>query len=87
MWDIMYALFCLNLKLGMTHSDLHLNNVTINPNTDILHEQKSHDLYAVLEYWFAIETKGPYAFLIDFSRGTIHPSKVEKFEYFRIVSE
>lgn len=81
-WDVCYGLLCLNVKCGMTHSDLHLNNVTIN-NLDTKAKTKdARVVYNVLGYWFGFETLGPYACIIDFSRGTIHPSEVEKYPHF-----
>jgi hypothetical protein len=81
-WDVCYALLSLNIKCGITHSDLHLNNVTIN-NLDTASKTKEPwVVYNVLGYWFSFQTKGPYACIIDFSRGTIHPDMVEKYPYF-----
>ena len=82
MWDVCYALLALNVKCGMTHSDLHLNNVTIN-NLDTTSKTKNPwSVYNVMGYWFGFETKGPYACIIDFSRGTINPREIEKYPYF-----
>lgn len=82
-WDVCYGLLCLNVKCGMTHSDLHLNNVTINNLDTQAKTKNAYAVYNVMGYWFGLETLGPYACIIDFSRGTIHPREVEKYPHFR----
>lgn len=88
MWDICYSLLSLNVKFGISHSDLHLNNATINTNT--MAEIKSDDpkvMYSVMGYWFLFPTKGPYACLIDFSRAIISPQSVKDYHYFQESNE
>ena len=82
-WDICYAILCINVKLGMTHSDLHLNNVTINDLDGLAKSKNPTVMYQVMGYWFKFPTKGPYAYIIDFSRGTIHPRNIEKYPHFK----
>jgi hypothetical protein len=77
-WDIQYGLLCLNVKLGVTHSDLHLNNCTINDLDPLVTDPKARVIYKIAGLWYAVRTHGPYACIIDFSRGTVHPQRVEK---------
>jgi hypothetical protein len=80
-WDMCYGLLCLNTKLGITHSDLHLNNGTINDIDTPVMDPKARVLYQINGLWYALRTHGPYACIIDFSRGTILPQKVEKYQH------
>lgn len=84
-WDICYAILCLNVKLGMTHSDLHLNNATINHNYNVenLYPVGSRELFNIMGYMFSVKSRGTRAYIIDFSRGTIHPNSVRDFEHFK----
>jgi hypothetical protein len=88
MWDICYALLCLNVKKGMTHSDLHLNNATINNLDSFPSKETQYELYNVMGYWFAMQSMhGVNAYIIDFSRATIKPEHIAKYPHFKDVEE
>ena len=87
MFEICYALFILNSRLGVIHGDFHLNNATIG-NLFYIEDadgslvkagnQKYKVLYAVNdEHQYVFPTNGSYACIIDFSRSIIHPDYVE----------
>lgn len=82
-FDMCYGLLCLNEKLRITHSDLHLNNGTINDLDPLITDPKARVLYHVGGRWYSLRTHGPYACIIDFSRGTIDPAQVEKYPHWR----
>lgn len=86
-WDICYALLSMNVKLSMTHGDLHLNNATINNNVKEFNKEKKYVLYSIGTLRFCFETMGPYSYLIDFSRSTIHPDKIDKELQAEFISE
>jgi hypothetical protein len=82
-WDLVYAICCMNAKYGMTHSDIHLNNITINNSMvqDVL--PNSYEVYGFDDQsWFKFQKQTTYAYIIDFSRGTIKNSD----EYFPFLS-
>lgn len=80
-FDFCYGVLALN-KIGQTHSDAHLNNLTINNIDTAVNKAGSHAMYSVQGYWFAVPVRGPYGCLIDLSRGTIHPNMVKDYKYF-----
>lgn len=73
MFDICYAIACMNIKLGITHSDLHLNNMAININSLYTPPKGSRVAYGIGGRWYSFPCNGHYAYLIDFSRSTVHP--------------
>lgn len=83
-WDICYAILCLNVKCGISHSDLHLNNVTINiPHEESARSNDLHALYSALGFWFVIPNYPAASYIIDFSRGVVVPDNVKNYAYFR----
>lgn len=80
-FDVQYALVSKNIHLETTHSDLHLNNCTINDRVGGDVDPEARVLYCIRGTWYALRARGPYACLIDFSRGTIHPKRVEKYAH------
>lgn len=70
-FDICYSIHTLNVN-GMTHSDLHLNNITVLSKP----ENQGIDRYIVGPIHIEMP-EYPKAFLIDFSRGTINPNAIE----------
>lgn len=73
MFDLCYAIACMNIKLGVTHSDLHLNNMAININSLYTPPSGSRAVYGVGGRWYSFPCNGHYAYLIDYSRSTVHP--------------
>jgi hypothetical protein len=87
-FDICYSLYCLNTKLGIIHTDMHLNNVTIHHNQQLYLKEiakiNNPQVLYVLgnepEHQFLMPTHGYYANIIDFSRCVIHPEKISIFK-------
>ena len=87
-FDLCYSLYCINTKLGIIHTDLHLSNVTIHHNQpmylkEISKIQNAQILYVLgntSEYQFLMQTHGYYASIIDFSRCVIHTDFINKFQ-------
>lgn len=79
LFDVTYALLCINVKFGFIHGDLHLNNVTIHqmlaPHAKT--KDRCSTLYVVdgVAYGFASGIANPAtATLIDFGRAIISRS-------------
>jgi hypothetical protein len=85
-FDICYGLLCANKRLGVIHGDLHLNNATIGQLyyldtasvTNINYTNKT--VYVINDdFQYVFPNNGYYASIIDFSRGIINPTFVDKF--------
>ncbi len=84
-FEILYALYCMNTKCRLIHSDLHLNNVTIY-NYFFLPEyiKTTHpdsfcyNIYEIGGLSYSFEHTGAYACIIDFSRSLIHPDHLKE---------
>lgn len=81
-FEYIYGLYCVNSVLGIIHSDLHVNNVTMFNKSILvggLREGKIgnilYNLAGVL-YWFP--HTGEFSGIIDFSRGLISRENAEK---------
>jgi hypothetical protein len=76
LFDVTYALLCMNSKLNIIHGDLHLNNTTIqhtfksyiHKNVDV---KNTHTLYLLNNEIFMFKNTGKVGAVIDFSRGFI----------------
>jgi len=84
MFEICYALFCVNSKLGVIHGDFHLNNATIgalyyaDPKVMANKDKKNKVVYVIDdEFQFVFPNNGYFASIIDFSRGIIDPTRSE----------
>jgi hypothetical protein len=64
-FDIIFALYCMNTKLGKIHGDLHGNNIIV---THRDREKKGYIIYAVGGVEYIFPHTGTYACIIDFSR-------------------
>lgn len=75
MFDITYALFCMNSKLNIIHGDLHLNNTTINHlyKSYLRENDKTKNKYSiyVVDDVYMFKDTGMTGTVIDFSRGFI----------------
>lgn len=88
MFDTCYNLYCLNVKCGIIHTDMHLSNVTIyngeyyhiEPISKIDNPQILYSLGNNAEHQFLFPTTGYNACIIDFSRCIIHPDKINMFK-------
>lgn len=89
-FELVYALYCLNSKKGIIHGDLHLNNFTIHPlyfsdfkNPDDL---KNPSMIFALDKnnYFLFPSRQYHLVIIDFSRSLIRPSMLDTFENFDI---
>jgi hypothetical protein len=74
MFEFIYSFYCMNTKLSLCHTDLHLNNVTFNPlyyeTPDIVGE-KLEVCYILENNTYAFVFNGIYSTVIDFSRAII----------------
>ncbi len=77
MFEICYNLLVANKRLGVIHSDFHLNNATIGflyacdvPNAKVIYEIDS-------EHKFTFANNGYFSCVIDFSRALIDPNMHE----------
>jgi hypothetical protein len=81
-FEIAFTLMGLNKISGVVHSDLHLNNATINfQDLEIVEDytkEKLATLYGIDDYWFQLPAKQARAYIIDFSRSTIHPTNIKE---------
>ena len=79
-FDIIYALYCLNTKLNKIHGDFHGNNATIAQFSNITIADDSFVVYHINDDDYVWPHQGMYGCLIDFSRVTNldDPSFVER---------
>lgn len=88
LFDILYTLMCLNLRLNVIHGDLHLNNITmlraykkyiqdIKEFNDKLYE--SYTLYIIDNDIFYFKNIGIIGTIIDFSRSFIYKDNCDKY--------
>lgn len=85
MFDVTYALLCMNSRLGIIHGDLHLNNTTIQHMFKSYIHENSHNikknkfvLYIMKKNVFIFKDTGKMGTVIDFSRGFIVPPEEER---------
>jgi hypothetical protein len=85
MFDVTYALLCMNSRLGIIHGDLHLNNTTIHHMFKPYIYGDSHNikknkyvLYIMEKNVFVFKDMGKVGTVIDFSRGFIVPPEEER---------
>lgn len=89
MFEIVYALHCINRFYGVMHGDLHLNNATIGPNyfTSFLDPSKLANPRAVFivsqadSLIFNFPTNQYTSKLIDFSRAIIKLDDIDRFRH------
>jgi hypothetical protein len=82
LFDITYALLCMNSKLNIIHGDLHLNNTTIqHVFKTYIHGKKNQPdkniTYVLGKEVFVFKDYGRTGTVIDFSRGFIIPAGAE----------
>ena len=82
MFEICYGLYCANSKFGVMHGDFHLNNATIGQIYSIKTDESDKISNPSVKYHigdvdYSFPTNGYYAFVIDFSRGIIDPSRYD----------
>jgi len=80
MFEYIYSLYCANLRMGVMHGDLHLNNVTLKILYTTDEYTNTKVLYILGEEAYLFPSDGTCAVIIDFSRGIIG-------DYDRIVKE
>jgi hypothetical protein len=77
-FDVIYGLLSMNMKMGMMQGDLHTNNVTIKTNNNaVITDKNPHALYKIFDYYFIMPHWGTYSCIIDFSRGIIIPENIK----------
>lgn len=82
-WDLVFCFCCMNVKNGLTHSDPHLNNITINNSIEsTIWPPGKPQLWEIYHIgggtWFKFPKNKTYAYVIDFSRGTIFEPPFDK---------
>lgn len=77
MFDICYNLLVLNMRLGLIHGDLHLNNATIKVDETLAHvkadTKNMREVYIVKGKKYYRPYVGFNSVVIDFSRSIINP--------------
>lgn len=86
MFEICYALFCINSKFGLMHGDFHLNNATIGSlytasKESIINKDKINKVAYIIadDQQYVFPNNGYFGCLIDFSRGIINPHTYDIF--------
>lgn len=69
-FDIIYALYCINTKLKKIHGDFHGNNATIAQWSNVQIIDDSFVVYTIDNANYAWPHRGMYGCIIDFSRVT-----------------
>lgn len=91
-FEFIYALYCMNSKLGIIHGDLHLNNFTIfstyarNINLIIRKAKKRFITYKIGDKVYIFPHYGKYGGIIDFSRSFLSSEIIRK-EYVGVEAE
>lgn len=74
-FEWIYALYCMNTKLGLIHGDLHLNNFTIfravpitKLGTQFIYSNNNYVAYRIGGSIYILPHYGRYSGIIDFSR-------------------
>lgn len=75
-FEFIYAFYCMNIKLGVIHGDLHMNNATFFSLHELAtngkwNELNTHIAYIVGQSVYTFRHVGIFSMLIDFSRGII----------------
>jgi hypothetical protein len=83
-FDIMYALYCMNSKVGLIHGDLHLNNITVKQMGNVTTQEfkdgeiyikanvkDPHVAYVIDDTTYVFPHLGYTAVIIDFSRSIV----------------
>lgn len=79
-FELCYALYCINTKFSIIHGDFHLNNATIgmafySPPDQQLKDKLRKVAYIIDdEHQYVFANNGYYGFIIDFSRCIMNPS-------------
>lgn len=79
-FDVVYALLCLNTKIGVIHGDLHLNNTTINREfKDYIFEtpDKNATVYVFNDKIYAFKYSKHIGTVIDFSRSFVRDDETD----------
>lgn len=84
-FEFIYCMFCLNTKLGIVHSDIHLNNATLfikRPFIDIYTGYSwiinSHVIYNVIKKYYIFPHHGSFSCVIDYSRAFVDRENLAK---------
>lgn len=84
-FELCYALYCINTKFSIIHGDFHLNNATIGmafyaPPDVLANKDKLRKVVYVIDddHQYVFPNNGYYGFVIDFSRCIINPSNYEE---------
>jgi hypothetical protein len=81
MFDFIYTLYALNIKCGIIHGDLHLNNCTYNVYHIKKKSNPSVQIYGLSEnFIYVFPYNGVTGCIIDFSRAIIQPSFIDSYD-------
>ena len=87
MFELCYNLYCMNIRSGIIHGDLHLNNATLKgltyTNIRNINDIKNPAVLYVLgdeNSQYIFPTTGYYLCIIDFSRCIVLPEKINSFK-------
>lgn len=87
MFEYIYALYCMNTKIGVLHGDAHMNNITINRVYLMMDEKNKtfvpnpHVAYIVDGMTYVFKHLGLFSTIIDFSRAIIGDYKRLEHEF------
>jgi hypothetical protein len=83
LFDIIYALMCLNTRLHIIQGDLHLNNTTVQYpsyiNKENAHILEAKFMYVIDDKIFSFNNTNKIGTVIDYSRGFIVPPDTAEF--------
>lgn len=79
LFEICYTLLCIHSKMGVIHSDLHLNNATIGSVYHDNSNQNGYILYILNKKHYKFKNTNNFAHIIDYSRSIIDPSRISYF--------
>ena len=76
MFEIIYNILSLHIKLGIIHGDTHLNNITINFNECT---NNKHVYYKIKDRTYMFNNSSYNIFVIDYGKSIINPDNSELF--------
>lgn len=79
MFDLCYALLCLNKRGGVIHGDLHLNNITIRSAKYKNKPKNSKTFYIIGDNLYCLPDTNYHMCLIDFSRSIISNDFIDQY--------
>ena len=93
MFEFLYAIYCLNTKIGIIHGDLHLNNVTIHRvnylkgDDGINYIDRPAYILFLLDELYMFPHNGLFSMIIDFSRSIMGDYKRLEHEFSSVYAD